>query len=70
MNTLTWLALYAAIIIAELTPMLKQRQRKNIIIYSAFIGVSLLISLLISLNVRLPSIDLFIGKLVISLTEK
>lgn len=68
MTILTWILLYGLIIILEVPDFIKQKKRRELTVYSFFIGLSFALSILIAAGVKIPSIDGYIGELVKSIT--
>ena len=68
MKTLTWILLYGVIILLELPTLIKDKKKKELTVYSLFIGLSLAVSLLLSFGIKIPSIDGYIGEIVKSIT--
>ena len=48
------LVIYSIIIIIEMKPIIKSKKRKNIILYSIFMGASLIINLILSIGIAIP----------------
>lgn len=62
--------IYIIIIIIEITPMIKDKKRNMIFTYIALMAISLILSVLLSLEVELPSPAAGIEKVVLPIIKK
>lgn len=49
------IALYIAIGLYEIAPLIKEKQYRELWLYGSFLGTAFLVSILLSLNVKIPS---------------
>lgn len=60
---------YIAVICFEVIQLLKNNQKKEMILYLGVMIISLVISVLLSIGVKIPSPAVFIQKIVTMITE-
>jgi hypothetical protein len=59
--------IYLIAVFLELVPLYKNKQKKELMIYSLLSGVALVLNLLLILDIKIPSPSLLIQKLVFTL---
>jgi len=63
------LAAFVIIALLEMVPLYKGRNKKEFIMYSCLYSIALILSLLMSIGVKLPSVAMFI-KVIVTFTKK
>lgn len=61
--------IYIVVLVVEIIPLYKQNKHKETVVYAIFIGVSYVITLLLSFGVEIPSVNLLVEKIVMSITQ-
>lgn len=62
--------IYISIIIIEIIPMIRNRKKNMVITYIIFMAISLILSVLLSLEVKIPSPASAIEKIVFTIIKK
>ena len=70
MNVVAITIVYATFAIFEILSLKKTNRNKELIAFSITISFAFIISMLITFDVKLPSINRFIGDLVYSITKE
>ena len=61
---------YALFALSEIISLVKLKQKKNLIAFCVLLSAAYIISMLLVLNVKLPSIDRMVGDLIMPLTKE
>lgn len=70
MNAIGVILIYIIIIIIEIIPMIRNKKRNMIMTYIIFMATSLILSVLLSLEVKIPSPASAIEKIVYAIIKK
>lgn len=70
MTTVGWIVLYGIIGFVEISSLVKNKKKKELTMYIVAFTLALALSIVISLGVKLPSYDLYIGQIISSITGK
>jgi uncharacterized membrane protein YeaQ/YmgE (transglycosylase-associated protein family) len=68
MSILAWIILYGIIGFFEISNLVKNKNKKELTIYIVAFTSALALSILLTLGVKIPSYDVYIGQLIRSIT--
>jgi hypothetical protein len=68
MRILAWIILYGIIGFFEISNLVKNKNKKELTIYIVAFTSALALSILLTLGVKIPSYDVYIGQLIRSIT--
>lgn len=68
MSIFAWIVLYGIIGFFEISSLVKNKKKKELIMYIVAITSALTLSIILALGVKIPSYDLYIGQIITSIT--